>query len=350
VGHADPEYGKCPQCQVTGAWVRVGSDPALVIGDGTLHGSHLHNYCCSACQAELCVDGSEYAFLRKGWWTCPDFGCTDLPGAPQCCKADSFRHVACSFLPPKLTTNDNTYVCQFDDTFASGAGKAVVCFSWKLLHASNISLGDGEDWNCLWQKCLEQVRDFRGLCAAHVAMLSSLYKSFQQATQDFVMLREVDFSACRRCICPNPYENIICDGVAVSTQTQALYLLGPQLPEAEDTRLEWGSQYGQRICIPKRGLRISLRAFARSTAKEPMSGGDFDELNEGLRMEGGASLSLALLLCHLAVEHEMDVLQEQQVGFLHLCVSFALLCCALHNFTLIPLEKASFNTFPARTL
>jgi hypothetical protein len=49
-----------------------------------------------------------------------------------------------------------------------------------------------------------------------------------------------------------------------------------------------------------------------------MSGGDFDELNEGLRMEGGASLSLALLLCHLAVEHEMDpmdVLQEQQVGF-----------------------------------
>jgi hypothetical protein len=106
-----------------------------------------------------------------------------------------------------------------------------------------------------------------------------------------------------------------------------MYLLGLQLPEAEDTRLEWGSQYGQRIFIPKRGLRISLRAFARSTAEEPMSGGDFDELNEGLRMEGGASLSLALLLCHLAVEHEMDpmgVLQEQQVGF------FASLCQFCH--------------------
>jgi hypothetical protein len=228
-----------------------------------------------------------------------------------------------------------------------------VCFSWKLLHASNISLGDGEDWNCLWQKCLEQVRDFRGLRAADVAMLSSLYKSFQQATQDFIILRGVDFSESRRCTCPNPYENLICDGVAVGTQTQAMYLLGPQLPEAEDTRLEWGSQYGQRICIPKRGLRSSLRAFARSTAEEPMSGGDFDELHEGLSMEGGASPSLASLLCHLAVEHEMDamdVLQEQQVGFFASLCKFCLIMLCIAQFSSHSLEQAPFNTLPSRML
>jgi hypothetical protein len=93
-------------------------------------------------------DYSEYEHLRRfeTWSDC----LTDLPCAPQCCKAHSFRHVAWSFLLPTLTTNDNTHVCQFDDRFASGAGKAILCFSWKLLHASNISLGDGEDWKCMW--------------------------------------------------------------------------------------------------------------------------------------------------------------------------------------------------------
>lgn len=164
------------------------------------------------------------------------------------------------------------------------------------MRLSTNALRQNKDWRSILVQHVELWQASYNISVPSVTLLvSRLYTPFKEATQDEVGLCGVDLQRSRICGCDDPYANMIIDGTAVSTQTQAVHVLGPYYPAAGDEELSWGSKYQERIVLGQKGLRDGVLLFATSTAETPMSAATFNVLHQKLLDAGQGPI--AALLC-----------------------------------------------------
>ena len=177
-----------------------------------------------------------------------------------------------------------------------------LCFTWLFMRSCTNELRKNKDWRHILTKQIELYQDIYGFSKADLALLvHRLYKPFQEATLDELELRGIDLLSSRICKCEDPYADVIIDGTAVSTQTQAMQVLGPYYPAVDDTELRWGSAYQSRIVLDKKALRDGLRAFARSTAAKPIAARVFNALHAGLLVAGHEAIAAFVYTARLSV-------------------------------------------------
>lgn len=152
----------------------------------------------------------------------------------------------------------------------------MIALHWDVLRNALNQLGEGKPWRDLFEQAIRTYTQNNDLSHAQVSALWAMYPHFVEATMDFAQLQGIDILHSFRCTCEQPYENLAADAVAVSVARSQLTLLAPHYPRLEDTQVQYGSAFHDRVFVPCATARAKLKAFSKSAQAKPLRATTFE--------------------------------------------------------------------------